>query len=181
MTKVCRGRRIDLPSGPLPNYKYFRMKPPVQLDWAKLGTFPIFQDLSPEELGQFLKDVQIEQFAEGDHLIRQGEEAHGLGILLQGKVKIFRVEPDGKQHFLSVLKEGDFFGEMALLNSAVRSATVEALAPTSVVWISAADFHRFVAGASPLIAKVLARMVADLSHRLRLLDERYVYIRNRTG
>ena len=73
------------------------------LDWSKLSEYPIFQDLTDEELRHFLQDVQHEVFHLGDLLLKQGETAHGLGILLCGKVNGWRAEADGKQHFLSVL------------------------------------------------------------------------------
>ena len=153
------------------------MSLPEGLDWPKLKSYPIFQDLSDDELSSFLHGTRIDRFDSGYTLIRQGDPGHGLGILLQGKVKITRTDPDGHEHFLSVLKEGDFFGEMALLGTGTRSANVAALEQTQVVWVSADDFHRFLEGASPLIAKVLARIVADLSNRLRLLTERYVFMK----
>jgi CRP-like cAMP-binding protein len=155
------------------------MQPPPVLDLASLAKYPIFHDLSPEEISEFVANTRVERYDQREQpmILKQGEQAHGLGILLAGKVKISRSDAAGREHFLSVLKEGDFFGEMALFSDSTRSANVEALEPATVLWLRADDLKRFVEGRTPLIAKILARMVADLSHRLRLLDERYVFIK----
>lgn len=157
------------------------MPTPQGLDWAKLQRYKLFQDLTEDELRRFLDGSRVLNYPGEIPVLKQGEAAHGLGIILRGKVKITRRDDHGGQHFLSVLKEGDFFGEMALLDAGVRSATVETLEDTQVMWISAEEFRSFVASASPLIAKVLARMVADLSYRLRLLDDRYVFVKTHFG
>lgn len=157
------------------------MPAPEGLDWAKLRSYKLFQDLSDQEIRAFLDDARIHHYAGEVPVLKQGETAHGLGILLKGKVKITRQDEHGEKHFLSVLKEGDFFGEMALLDAGTRSATVETLEDTQVLWVSAEEFRRLILSASPLIAKVLARMVADLSLRLRLLDERYVFVKTHFG
>ncbi|MBI4863354.1 MAG: cyclic nucleotide-binding domain-containing protein [Candidatus Riflebacteria bacterium] len=150
-----------------------------QLDLAKLRQYPIFEDLTEDELKVFLADTQLARYdLENWKVLAQGDPGAGLGIILAGKVKIYRVDPTNREHFLTVLKEGDFFGEMALFSTSTRSANVQALEPTVVLWLKAEDFKRFVSSHSPMISKILARMVADLSKRLRLLDERYVFMKS---
>jgi len=149
------------------------------MDLQRLRKYPIFQDLSEPELSEFVANSRIATYDElHGRILAQGEEANGMGIILNGKVKIFKHDAANVEHLLTVLKEGDFFGEMALLDSNTRSANVQALEPTTVLWLSAVDFQRFLASKSPLIAKILTRMVMDLSRRLRLLDERYVFIKS---
>jgi len=153
------------------------MKLPDGLELSKLQRFPIFQDLSNTELNQFLDGTRISHYAAESSILRQGDQPLGLGILLSGKAKVYRIGENHTEHFLAVLKEGDFFGEMALVSPGVRSASIDAIETAEVVWMSSDAFHRMLTGASPMVAKLLTRMVADLSTRLRLLDERYVFMK----
>ena len=153
------------------------MKLPEGLDLAKIRTFPIFQDLTETELHGFLDGTYLSHYAADASILKQGDPPQGLGILLSGKAKVYRVGEHGEHHFLTVLKEGDFFGEMALVSPGVRSASLDAIETSEVVWMSSTDFHRELESSSPRTAKILTRMVADLSHRLRLLGERYVYMK----
>jgi CRP-like cAMP-binding protein len=153
------------------------MKLPDGVEWSKLKSFTLFLDLTEGELKEFLDGSRTNHYPEGGSILKQGDPPQGLGILLSGKAKVYRIGEHNAEHFLSVLKEGDFFGEMALVSPGVRSASIDAIESCEVAWVSADQFKSFVSGASPLIAKILSRMVMDLSNRLRMLDERYVFMK----
>lgn len=141
--------------------------------------FPIFSDLSASELTEFLEKTLIKEYTVINGVILQeGAAGNGLAIILKGKVRIYKKDQNGEEHLLGVLKEGDFFGEMALLDTKTRSANVVALEDTTVLWMEFSTFQSFLDAHSPLIAKILTRMVVDLSRRLRLTDERYVLVKS---
>ena len=111
-----------------------------------------------QELGKTYKDGEI--------ICREGEEGKNMYIVQSGKVKVSRNLPHGVLP-LTTLKPGDVFGEMALFDHKVRSATVEAVGEAVVLGI---DKKRFFAKASKdptLVFNILER----LSNRVRTLND----------
>ena len=84
-------------------------------------------------------------------------------ILGSGKVKVTIVSPEGKEIILSMLEDGDFFGEMALFDNSPRSATIVAVEPSEVWQIRRSEFLGLLAE-NPAIAR---KVMAELSARLR--------------
>jgi len=149
------------------------------LDLQKIRTYTLFQDLTESEIQEFIKSTVLKDYAAVHGIIlREGEPGSGLAIIIRGKVRIYKKDPKGQEHLLGVLKEGDFFGEMSLLEEQVRSANVVALEDTTILWMGKDSFQALANSYSPLIAKILVRMLGDLSHRLRLTDERYVIVKS---
>ena len=94
------------------------------------------------------------------------EEGDTLFIIVKGKVKVTSLAEDGREVIFSILKEGDFFGEMALLDGKPRSATVIATEDTELLLLRRPDFTRLLEGSPQLAIK----MLAELAGRLRKAD-----------
>jgi NTE family protein len=92
-------------------------------DWQDLlATIPIFSFLGRTELAA-VHDLFVEEtHQKGDMICRQGEEGDTFYVVLDGELDVLVGE--GTQHVIAVLKRGDFFGEMALLQGGRRTATV---------------------------------------------------------
>jgi HD-GYP domain-containing protein (c-di-GMP phosphodiesterase class II) len=99
----------------------------------------------------------------GEIIIREGMVADTFYIIQSGKVAITKRFEDGKEMVLAIHQDGDFFGEMALLDQGPRSASSVALEPTVLLEISRADFSILLRKA-PLLAYAMMR---ELSARLR--------------
>jgi len=98
---------------------------------------PLFSDLPQPALIALFKHCPLRRFAPGTFVIAQGESGNSFFIICSGEVRVFRKEA-GEPVELASLKEGEFFGEMALLTGKPRSAFVEAVeADTQVLEISA--------------------------------------------
>jgi len=85
-----------------------------------LKRIPIFEGLSRKELRAIERILHRRQYATGEVIFHQGEPSAGMYIIVEGKVRIF-LEPT--QQVVAELHDGDFFGELALLNESPRSAT----------------------------------------------------------
>ena len=82
----------------------------------KIQNLFFFKYLSPEELNEVLASFQTEQFNEGDTIFEQGNNADKLYFLDQGEVSCWKtMRPEDPMTFIKVYKEGDSFGELALM------------------------------------------------------------------
>jgi len=100
-------------------------------------------------------------------VVSEDEAGDALYVLASGKVKVVLYGESGREVILSIFKSpGDFFGEMALLDDAPRSASVMAMAPSSLLVLSRAHFRSHVDRHPAIALKILT----ELSRRLRRAD-----------
>jgi HD-GYP domain-containing protein (c-di-GMP phosphodiesterase class II) len=119
--------------------------------------------MSDYDLKQIAEITVAKHYNKGAVIIEEMTEAERFFIIYEGKIEISKRFEDGEEFVLSVQSNGDFFGEMALLDEGRRSATVRALDPTTVLEISRNDFDTLLYKA-PVLAY---RILKELSARLR--------------
>ena len=90
---------------------------------ALVGAIPLFEDLSSRELDAVRRLLHRREYVAGESVFIQGEPGLGMYIIARGAVSI-QSEPSGRE--LVELTDGDFFGEIALLNEVIRTATARA-------------------------------------------------------
>ena len=106
-----------------------------------LKNVPILCDLEPMDLDTIAKVGVRKKYKKGSIILLEEEAGAALFVIISGKVKIVRMDDDGREVILSILGESDFFGEMALLDALPRSATVTALEASTALLL---DRHVFV-------------------------------------
>jgi hypothetical protein len=90
---------------------------------------PLFEDLAADELKALIQGLRLLTFGAGDIILHQGDEPGSMFVITSGRAKAFIREIGGRRHVLvSVMDEGEFFGEMSLMHNEPRSATVTAAA-----------------------------------------------------
>jgi CRP-like cAMP-binding protein len=104
-------------------------------------------------------------FRDGEVIVQQGDTGDCMYVVQKGKVEVLTAK-GGADLRLAVLGEGDFFGEMALFEREVRSATVRALGDVWVLTLEKKSFLRKVQEDPSLAFRILEKM----SHRIRELD-----------
>ena len=104
----------------------------TRVDHPSVPFHPLFSDLQPHDLAALVPLLELRTLAQGEEAIRQGEEGTSFFMLVRGSVKVSRDSRDGTHHHLATLGSGAFFGEMALLTSSPRAASVTCLRPTIV-------------------------------------------------
>jgi len=103
-------------------------------------------------------------YHDGEVIIRQGDVGDCMFVIQEGKVEVI-LETGDKEVLLVVHGEGEFFGEMAIFDRDVRSATIRALGETRVLTVDKKNFMRRV-HADPALA---FRLVETMSRRIREL------------
>jgi CRP-like cAMP-binding protein len=104
-------------------------------------------------------------YKDGDVIVSQGETGDCMYEILEGTVEVFR-ENNGQEVCLAILSKGDFFGEMAIFEKEVRSASVRAMGEVRAITIEKKTLLRRISE-DPSLA---FRIVEKMANRIRELD-----------
>ena len=133
-----------------------------------LSMVDVLEPLSEEELEEFSRRVPDTHIEPGRIFYAPGDRSEALFMLKKGRVRIYRVTPDGRELTLAVVEAGTMFGEMALTAQRMREAYAEATEPSDICILKNADLERLVGG-NPGVGIKIIRV---LSERLRLCETR---------
>jgi len=139
-----------------------------------LATVSLFSHLQEEDLQRLANKSRYCTFKFGEQIIKEGERDDCLYILISGKVNVFKSYRTKKEKRLRTLQPPAYFGEIALIDDLVRSATVVAMRDTKTLCLDKLNLDREIEK-SPVIAKKLLLM---LNRRLLALEKTLV---NATG
>jgi CRP-like cAMP-binding protein len=148
--------------------------PPTVVDRrALLGRLPLFSELAPAELDAVVAVTRAELFAARDVVVREGEPAEMAFAVVYGRLKVVTASRSGNEAVVGVLRKGEVFGELAILDGGARSATVIALVPTLLLAIDRRKLHALLmkeATVSYKLLLVLARRLRQLIGTREVLD-----------
>jgi two-component system, NtrC family, sensor histidine kinase HydH len=123
-----------------------------------------------EEFDHIRAEGHVRQFRAGNVIFAAGDEGNGFYVVESGQVRISAVLPSGEQRELAVIGAGDFFGEMAMVDDAPRSATATAESDTTTVFLARDTLLQLLAR-RPSLALYIIR---EFSLRMRLLNQKYL-------
>lgn len=132
-----------------------------------LKGIPILDDLSREELKEFERIAHHRYFEPNEHIFWEGEPGVGMYIIKKGVVKIYKTSSGGKNDDIAVLKEGDFFGELALLDESPRSASAVAMETCHILGFFRPEFFGVLERRPRLGLKVAIKLARIIGKRLR--------------
>jgi CRP/FNR family transcriptional regulator, cyclic AMP receptor protein len=133
-----------------------------------LGRVPLFAELETDELDRFSRVAVPRSFPKGTRVFHEGDHSDACYIIRGGSFRVTREHPDGRAITLANLGPGDIFGELAMLDGEVRSASVEALSDGELLALPAVD----VRGLLARHPEITVKLVAALVRRLRQANER---------
>ena len=149
------------------------------MDAASLRKIYLFQDLEEGEIDKVLNCTSQRAFSAGEVIIQEGEPGDSLFIMAAGEVEITKQltlvldEDTPKERVMIRLKaeDGVYFGEMALLESELRSATVTASTDCSLLELHQKDFLELTEQNPAMGVKLLLRLAQILSRHLRKTNQ----------
>lgn len=125
----------------------------------------LFAGVDEPTLVAIARTLRVRRFRRGEIIFHQSDPGDSLHIIESGAVKIALPSPEGAEAIIATLRRGDFFGELALLDGAPRSATAAALEPTETLVLSREQFRTLIETAPGL----RDALYAALAHELRRL------------
>ncbi|WP_338766575.1 Crp/Fnr family transcriptional regulator [Massilia sp. METH4] len=129
-----------------------------------LRNIPLLANLTEEEMQRVKADLRVRAYAKRDVIWHKDGGGDGLLFLLTGQLQVIDIAEDGRAIGLRALAPGDFFGEIALINNAPRSASVVAMTPVLVGFLPAPTaLHLF--SHSPSVARQMLQHLAQKIQR----------------
>ncbi|MDR1788693.1 MAG: cyclic nucleotide-binding domain-containing protein [Treponema sp.] len=141
----------------------------MMIEAAHLQRYALFGGLSEEQIETILPLMHQGSFEEGQLILEEGTPQTRLFFILEGKVSVTKMGLP-----LREFSEGDTFGEMEVLDVMPGAATIRAVTPVQVMWMSNNDLHAIYKSDIHAFSMVIMNLARDLSRRLRLMDSRLV-------
>lgn len=136
------------------------------------GSIPLFSRLDDGGLKKLLRLCRNFEMPSGSRFFRQGDVPDGLYVLWRGDVEVsIRTEHTGRL-VLARLGNGSVFGEMALIDGAPRSATVQAVSQSTGVFLPRDEFERIRSNGASFADRIVLELARTLDQRRRTLEQR---------
>lgn len=134
---------------------------------ALLAQLPLFAALDEESSEALRSAMREERKERGEVIFHEDDDGDRLYVVLDGKVKIYRTSPDGRENMLAVLGPGDMFGELSLFDPRPRTASVATVTDSTLLSLAHDDLRPWLTG-RPGVA---AHLLQALAQRLRRTNE----------
>jgi CRP/FNR family cyclic AMP-dependent transcriptional regulator len=137
-----------------------------------LSRIPLFKRLTPEELEQLAKEVDQVQFDADETIFNEQDKGDALYVVETGSVRIWVLDEDVKPVTLAELKNGEFFGELAVLDRGPRSTNATPITQTTLHRLSSDDFQAFLMKHPDVAIDVICEIGARMRQTNTLVSQR---------
>lgn len=131
----------------------------------------LFRELTPGEMDTLISISKEKRAKKDETVFKEGEIGDAFYLIVSGSVRISTIVPGVGEEALAVLKEGEYFGEMALIDDAPRSASAIANEDAILLLIEKDQFRKLLAQETGMAYKLLWVFTKTLSARLRKTDQ----------
>lgn len=128
-----------------------------------LKSIPLFAGLAEADLEALQAIAKVRECPRGELLFSDGEKAEGFFVVLDGKVKVYKLSAEGKERILHIVHPGGTFAEAAIFGNGLYPAYAEPLLPSRLLFIPKGGFLELLASNS----RIAINMIAGLSRFLR--------------
>jgi CRP/FNR family cyclic AMP-dependent transcriptional regulator len=142
----------------------------VGLSLVVLRNVPLFSGLDESELQRLSKVAMRRRAGRNEQVVRAGEDAESLIVLLTGRAKVTNFDEEGREIILAWLGPGEFFGEMGLIDGSPRSASVVAVEPCELLTIGKNEFQRCMQDNFQVAQKLMQILVRRLREADRNIE-----------
>jgi CRP/FNR family transcriptional regulator len=132
---------------------------------------PLFSGMKEEDLKKIITTASSKQIKKKEILFSDGEEAKGFYVILSGKVKLYKVSPEGKEQILHVVSAPDAFAEAALFLEGNYPAFAEALSDSRLLFFPKRDFMKLIEKNPQLSINMIVSLSFFLKRFASLIEE----------
>lgn len=130
---------------------------------ALLKNIPLFAGLTEADLDTLLGIGRVREHPRGELLFSEGEEAEGFFVVLDGKVKVFKLSAEGKERILHIIHPGGTFAEAAIFGDGLYPAYAETIQKSELLFLPKQDFYDLLM----TNGRISINIIAGLSKFLR--------------
>ncbi len=145
-------------------------KEPETLALAALAKVPLFSALKPRHLKKILRLLHERLYQPGETIFRQGDVGAGMFVIVHGTVDVV-IKVGNGERVIAKISDGQFFGEMALIQAESRSATCIATSPCRLLGFFEPDFERLIERDVRLGMTVMRNFATLMAARVRTMNE----------
>jgi CRP-like cAMP-binding protein len=140
-----------------------------------LQRIPFFESASPAQRAALAERAVYRQYAPDESIFLEGEPGDGMWLIEHGSVKIFKINPDGDEHILHLLGEGNTFNEVAALDGGANPANATALSHASVWLLPASAIRALLASDGALALRVVVLMTRRVRALVSQIEDLALY------
>ena len=138
---------------------------------AVLKQIPVFHELSDRQIHEIENLCHKRRYKQGETVFKKLAPGEGMFIIISGTIEIFTEDKKGNKNILAVLNDGEFFGELSLLDSDTRSATAIAAKDSQLLAFLRPDLQSFSKRNPQTGNKILFNLARVMAARLRNTSE----------
>ncbi|MHB1051219.1 MAG: cyclic nucleotide-binding domain-containing protein [Bacteroidota bacterium] len=142
-----------------------------------LSKIPVFDKLEAKELRQIAGIVHRRQYAKGEYVFYQGDPGLGMYVVEKGSVGIVVEGNDGLKKEIIAMQDGDFFGEIALLDESPRSASVIVKEDSQLIGFFRPDLFEVIEKTPKTGLKIIMKLAEMIGERLRNMNSEFSKLR----
>lgn len=135
-----------------------------------LRRVPLFSALTPTQAASISDAIIKKRFKRAEIIVEQGKKSDTLYIILTGRARVMSSDSRGREVILATLHQGDYIGEMSLIDDAPHSATVRTEVQTDVLTLGRDAFSRCLPDNSSMSYNIMRGLVARLRHADRKIE-----------
>lgn len=143
---------------------------PAELSPTVLRDIGLFGALSEEVLARLAQTLELVEVSPGATLFREGEDGRAMYVVLRGEIEVCKRSHRGTDARVALLGPGDWFGEMSIVDVQPRSATIRALAQSTLLCMTAQDLDQLYRQDLKAYSIIVLNLARELSRRLRVAD-----------
>lgn len=137
---------------------------------SELREVGLFGGLDDEALAGLADSLAVVDTPPGHVVFSEGDAGRDLYVVLSGELEVMKSSKSGQDARVALLGVRDWFGEMSLLDVQPRSATVRALAPTRLLYVTSKDLDLLYRRDLKAYSLVVLNLAREMSRRLRVAD-----------
>ncbi len=145
------------------------------MERSRIGEFvghcPLFSGLAAEDVDALAEVARLRRLPKGEVLFLEGQPAEGFYVVAEGRVKVFRLSPQGREQILHVVGAGLSLAEAALFAGSNYPASAQALEASTVVFFPREDFARLLRSRAELALNLIGAMARKLREFAGLIEE----------